>query len=241
MPSDSASGAQPALARERVQPARQRDRAQRRRVGPAQPRARERLAQHAAVERRAVGDEHAPAQLLGELGQHRLGRRRLVDHRLRDAGEALDARATAARARARSVSQRSCSSPPPTSTAPTSVSSQRVAAPGRSSRCRRRGTPWWRRADRDPSGPCSIRLAPDGTQRTCVRMPPERVGTLGAHPVWKEAAHDDFSHPTGDRAHHRASARRGRPTARACASSRAPTTTTPRPTRGTVCRERCAS
>ena len=57
---------------------------------PAQPRALEGLAQHPAVERRAVGHEHAPAQLRGQLGQLRLGRRRLVDHRLRDAGEALD-------------------------------------------------------------------------------------------------------------------------------------------------------
>ena len=81
---------QAALAPERVQAARERDRAQLRRVGPAQPRALEGLAQHAAVERRAVGHEHAPAQLRGQLGQLRLGRRRLVDHRLGDAGEALD-------------------------------------------------------------------------------------------------------------------------------------------------------
>ena len=81
---------QAALAPERVKAARQRDRAQLRRVGPAQPSALEGLAQHAAVERRAVGHQHAPAQLRGQLGQLRLGRRRLVDHRLGDAGEALD-------------------------------------------------------------------------------------------------------------------------------------------------------
>jgi hypothetical protein len=81
---------QAALAPERVKAARERDRAQLRRVGPAQPRALEGLAQDPAVERRAVGHEHAPAQLRGQLRQLRLGRRRLVDHRLRDAGEALD-------------------------------------------------------------------------------------------------------------------------------------------------------
>ena len=82
--------AQPALAPQRVQAPRQRDRAQLRRVGPAQAGALEGLAQHPAVERRAVGHEHAPAQLRGQLGQLRLGRGRLVDHRLGDAGEALD-------------------------------------------------------------------------------------------------------------------------------------------------------
>jgi hypothetical protein len=82
--------AQPALARERVQPPGQRDRAQHRRARPVQPGRGERLHEHAAVERRAVGDEHAPAQLHGEVGQHGLGRRRLVDHRLCDPGEALD-------------------------------------------------------------------------------------------------------------------------------------------------------
>jgi hypothetical protein len=76
--------AQPALARERVQPPRERHGAQLRRVRPAQARALEGLAQHAAVERRAVGHQDAPTQLGRELGQLRLGRRRLVDHRLRD-------------------------------------------------------------------------------------------------------------------------------------------------------------
>ena len=50
-------------------------------------------------------------------------------------------------------------------------------------------------------------------------MPPDGLGTLEAHPVWKEAAHDDFGHPAGDRPHRSPSARLGRSTARACASS----------------------
>ena len=81
---------QPAAALQRREPARELDRADHRRVGPLERRARERLAQHAHVEARVVGDEHAPAQLRGEPRQHVLGRRRRVDHRLRDAGEALD-------------------------------------------------------------------------------------------------------------------------------------------------------
>ena len=44
-----------------------------------------------ASKRGVVRDEHAPAHLLRELGQHALRRRRGVDHRLRDPGEALDA------------------------------------------------------------------------------------------------------------------------------------------------------
>ena len=84
---------QPAAALQRREPARERDRAQHRRLRPLEPGALERLLQHARVEARVVGDEHAPLQLLGELGQHHTRRRRGVDHRLRDAGEALDAAA----------------------------------------------------------------------------------------------------------------------------------------------------
>jgi len=81
---------QPALARERSETSRQRDGAQRGRVGPAQVGALEGLAQHAAVERGVVGDEHAPLQLLGEVGQDRVGRRGGVDHVLGDLREVLD-------------------------------------------------------------------------------------------------------------------------------------------------------
>jgi hypothetical protein len=64
--------------------------AERGRGGPVEPRALERLAQHAHVEARVVGDQHAAVQQVGQLGQHLLGRRRAVDHPLRDAGESLD-------------------------------------------------------------------------------------------------------------------------------------------------------
>ena len=81
---------QPALAHERREAARERDRAQPRRIGPRQLGALEGLAQHALVEGGVVGDEHASFELLGEVGQDRVGRRRGVDHRLRDLREALD-------------------------------------------------------------------------------------------------------------------------------------------------------
>jgi hypothetical protein len=82
---------QPAPALERREPAGERDRAHDRRVGPLELGAFERLLEHADVEARRVGDEDAPFELLGELGQDLLGRRRLVDHRLGDSREALDA------------------------------------------------------------------------------------------------------------------------------------------------------
>ena len=47
-------------------------------------------AQHAAVERGAVGDEHAALEQVGQIGQRRLGGRRLVDHRLGDPRVVLD-------------------------------------------------------------------------------------------------------------------------------------------------------
>ena len=93
---------QPAPALQRRDPPRQRDRAEDRRVGPRQRRAVEGLAQHARVEAGVVRDEHPPAHLRRQLGQHALGRRRGVDHRLRDAGEALDA----ARERLRDADER---------------------------------------------------------------------------------------------------------------------------------------
>ena len=43
------------------------------------------------VEARVVGDQHAPLEQVGDLGQHLLGRRRSVHHALCNAGEALDA------------------------------------------------------------------------------------------------------------------------------------------------------
>ena len=210
---------------------------------PAQPGALERLAQHAAVERRAVGHEHAPAQLRGELGQLRLGRRRLVDHRLRDPGEALDAaRERRAHGRAASPSARAARRRRRAPRRPRSA--RRRRPPARSSRCRRRGTPWWRRADRDPSGPCSIRLAPDGTTAALqarARLPPDAGVQSRAHPVWKEAAHDDFSHPAGDRPDHRRARGLGglprepaRSRGRRLRGGRARS-------RGRACRRRCAS
>ena len=60
MPSDAGQRREPALALQRREAARERDRAQHRRIGPLQAGAVERLAQHAPVERRGVGDEHAP-------------------------------------------------------------------------------------------------------------------------------------------------------------------------------------
>ena len=81
---------QPATALQRREAARHRDRADHRRRRPLERRAREGLAQHAHVEGRVVGHQHAPAQQLRHLRQHVLGRRRGVDHRLRDAREALD-------------------------------------------------------------------------------------------------------------------------------------------------------
>ena len=80
-----------ALTRQRVQAAGHRDRADHRRVRPLDLGPPEGLREDAAVERRAVRDEHAALEQLGEIGQRRLGRRRLVDHRLRYPGERLDA------------------------------------------------------------------------------------------------------------------------------------------------------
>ena len=84
---------EPALARERREAACEGDRAEHRRVGPRQVGARERLAQHATVERRVVGDEHARrwgSDQIGEVGQDRVRGRRGIDHLLRDLREALD-------------------------------------------------------------------------------------------------------------------------------------------------------
>ncbi len=81
---------EPAAALKRGEPARERDRADHRRRGPFQRGAGEGLAEHAHVERRVVGDQHAAAQQPAQLRQHVLGRGRRVEHRLRDAGEALD-------------------------------------------------------------------------------------------------------------------------------------------------------
>ena len=50
-------------------------------------------------------------------------------------------------------------------------------------------------------------------------MPPEAWVPSKRNPVWKEAGHDDFSHPAGDANAPSRSARPGRPTARACAIS----------------------
>ena len=59
--------------------------------GHSRPDALERLPQHAAVERRVVGDQHAARAAARQArGSTVLERRRAVDHRLRDAGEALD-------------------------------------------------------------------------------------------------------------------------------------------------------
>ena len=82
---------EPALAHQRGEAARQGDRAQHRRIGPLQAGALEGLPEHAAVERRRVGDEGAPGQTAGQLRQDAAGRRRLGDHLLRDPGQALDA------------------------------------------------------------------------------------------------------------------------------------------------------
>ena len=93
---------EPAPALQRRDAPRERDRAEDGRVGPGERGAVEGLAQHARVEARVVRDEHPPAHLRRQLGQHALRRRRGVDHRLRDAGEALDA----ARQRLRDADQR---------------------------------------------------------------------------------------------------------------------------------------
>jgi hypothetical protein len=81
---------EPALAHERREAARQRDRAEHRWVGPRQSGALEGLCEHAPVEGRVVGHEHAAGQQLRQIGQRGLGRRRGVDHLLRDLREALD-------------------------------------------------------------------------------------------------------------------------------------------------------